>query len=71
MTCKAVAATPSAACTAACTGEPENVNGAGPEAGRTASLDADAADPLATLAKTLSTLSAADKAKLLAMIRGD
>jgi hypothetical protein len=65
---KELTATTSAACTAACTSEPENANGSGADAGQTAPIDADAADPLATLAKALLNLSPADKATLLAMM---
>ncbi len=70
-----VTPTPSAACTAACTSEPENANAG--------TLDADqgnegegtagkpAAASLESLAAALLTLSSADRAKLAAMLTGD
>ncbi len=62
--------TPSAACTAACTREAENANAGTPAAGHQGEGEGAAADPLATLAAALLTLSPADLAKLTAMLTG-
>ncbi len=59
---KALTSTPPAACTSACTSEPENDNAG--------TLDADQGDPLVKLAATLLTLSPADRERLAAMLAG-
>jgi hypothetical protein len=59
---KALTPTPSAACTSACTSEPENVNAG--------TADGYQADSLAKLAAELAKLSLADRERLAAMLTG-
>jgi hypothetical protein len=61
-TSKGLTTTPSAACTSACTSNPENDNADTPDAGQS--------DPLAKLAAALLTLSPADRERLAEMLRG-
>jgi hypothetical protein len=75
-----VAATPPAACTCACTSEPENAHAGRVPSGCDADHSAgdqqqgegiDQADPLAKLAAALLALSPADRERLAAMLKGD
>jgi hypothetical protein len=80
---KELTATPSDACTTACTSEAENANagtldadqgdeGEGIDQGGTAggSSTADQGDPLAVLAAAVANLSPADRERLAAMLTG-
>jgi hypothetical protein len=67
--------TPPSACTNACTGKPENGNGAPaepssspPHSTDTGDPESAHADPLEGLAAALRSLSADDRAKLVAML---
>jgi hypothetical protein len=68
---KGLTPTPSAACTAACTSEPENANAGIPDADqgeRSEGTDPTPADPLANLAAALLNLSEADRERLAGML---
>ena len=81
---KGLASTTSAACTSACTSISQNANAGNPEAAslgtaphaadpdqadRSEELAEAQADPLAALAAALATLTPADRARLLAMVK--
>ena len=59
-----------AACTAACTSEPENDNAGTADGGRDKGEGTDQGDPLAKLAAALLTLTPADRERLAAMLTG-
>ena len=62
-----------AACTAACTSEPENANAGTLDAdqgSKSEGTDQDQGDPLAAIAAALVNLSPADRARLAAMLGG-
>ena len=68
---KGLTPTPSAACTAACTSEPENANADAPDAHQGDEGEGtDQGDRLDKLAAALLTLSPADRERLAAMLTG-
>jgi hypothetical protein len=60
--------TPSGACTAACTSEPENANAGTPETHQDDKGEGTAGDPLVALAAAIAGLSPGDRERLAAML---